>query len=93
MLAERAALAAQELVSNTVGLHSERQSLVTVAEQLVQAFVSVVFVSYETLAHCRPMPVASVSVRVRLLVSVAAVVQHFEQRSRNGLAPSSVRQR
>jgi hypothetical protein len=95
MLAERAALAAEELVSNTVGLHSERQSLVTVAEQLVQAFVSVVFVSYETetLAHCRPMPVASVSVRVRLLVSVAAAVQHFEQRSRNGLAPSSVRQR
>ena len=93
MLAERAALAAAELVSNTVGLHSERHPVVTVAEQLVQVFVSVVFVSYETLAHCRPMPVASVSVRVRLLVSVAAAVQHFEQRSRNGLAPSSVRQR
>ena len=75
MLAERAALAAEELVSNTVGLHSERQSLVTVAEQLVQAFASVVFVSYETLAHSRPIPVASVSVRVRLLVSAR---QSFE---------------
>ena len=75
-LAERAALAAEEVVSNTVGLHSERQSVVTVAEQLVQAFVSVVFVSYETLAHGRPIPVASVSVRVRECISVPFVVAH-----------------
>ena len=65
MLAGRAALAAEELVSNTVGLHSEKHPVVTVAEQLAQAFVSMVFVSYETLAHSRPMPAASVSVRVR----------------------------
>ena len=76
MLAERAALAAEELVSNTLGLHSEKHPVVTVAEQLVQAFVSVVFVSYVTLAHCRPIPVASVSVRVRECVSVPFAVAH-----------------
>ena len=75
ILAERAALAAEELVSNTVGLHSERHAAVTVAEQLVQAFVSAVFVSYETPAHGRPIPVASVSVRVRRWVSAR---QSFE---------------
>ena len=65
MLAERAAFAAEELVSSTVGLHSERHPAVTVAEHSVQNFELVVAVSYETRLHDRPIPVASVSVRVR----------------------------
>ena len=76
MLAERAALAAEELVSSTVGLHSEKHPAVTVAEQLMQAFELVVFVSYVTLTHRRPIPVASVSVRVRECVAVSLVVAH-----------------